>query len=110
MPAFIRIGPHPSPKQGQTARGWAAYRRGSQVLVFWGPIEILQLSLGRTKYVWFRRARLPRRKLYSCRSEQAARRKYKELSKRKMTRSADHNGYVKLPSGSRIRFRKPSSR
>jgi hypothetical protein len=105
MPSFVRVGAHTGPKVKHTARGWQARRIGSKVEIFWGPIDVLQLGLGKTKYVWLRTKKLPRRKVYRCASVAAARRKYTSLRIRKMRRAQGHDGYSPLPNGIRIRRR-----
>ena len=110
MPSFIRVGRHSGPKAGHTARGWQATRRGRRVVVRWGPIKILQVGLGQTKYVWLKRARLPRTKLYRTASVAAARTLYARLKSLKLTNSADHHGYEPLPRGVNIRSRRPAQR
>jgi hypothetical protein len=78
------------------------------VEVLWGPIEVIQLGLGKTKYVWLLTKRLPRRKLYRCASVSAARRKYSALKAKKTINAESHHGYSPLPNGVQIRRRRPS--
>jgi len=110
MPGFVRVGPHRGTTSGHTARGWQATRKGTRVRVCWGPIEITQQALGKTKYVWFKRAKLPRSIVYRCSSETAARRKYAELKALKMKDAQDHHGYRPLPTGTRIRTTRPRAK
>ena len=85
-----------------------AKRYGELVFVEWGPIEVVQVRLGRTKYsVWLRTAKPPRHKVYRCHSAAAARRKYRDLKSLKVVNAKDHHGYKALPAGTRIRIRPP---
>jgi hypothetical protein len=87
MPAFVRIGQHPTPTSKVIARGWSAQRSGRTVVVRWGPIEVVQVKLGVTKFVWVIKRKLPRLKVYRCASKSTARAKYADLKALKTTKA-----------------------
>ena len=102
MPYFIRIGEHAGPAGGVTSRGWFITRYGATVVVRWGPIGVSHVHGPR---FWWHRA--PMSKTYPCRSEGAARRRYKALKALKLVHAAAHHGYKPLPRGVRILVRRP---
>ena len=100
MPFFVQVG-----KNG--SRGWSATRRGTDVIIQWGPIEVLHPSLRRLAYAWVVTNRLPRLKVYRCGSASAARCKYVALKAKKTRIVKHHENYVQLAAGQRIRIRRP---
>lgn len=110
MPALIRVGPHADTRVGHSARAWSVRRSGSRVFVRWGPVNVVQLALGRTRYVWYRSEKLPRLLVYRCRTIAAATRKRRELVNKKLRHGARHDGYVRLPAGTVILLRRPSTK
>jgi len=90
MAYFVRIGPIPTNVSGVGARGYHAFRRGTDVVVIWGGVTV---APGRHFY-W---SQSPQRRTYQKHTVEAARCFLDQIAEERK-----RNKYSPLPRGSRI--------
>ena len=90
MAYFVRIGSIPTNVSGVGARGYQAFRRGTNVVVIWGGVIV-----ARGRYFYWSGS--PQRMTYRKRTVEAARRFLAQVAE-----DRKRNKYSPLPRGSRI--------
>lgn len=101
MPYFVRVGNFAENKGGLGARGYHVYRRGRKVITVWGAITV-----DRARQVRFTWARTTEHKVYTYRSVERAKAKWRAL----VSQRTEREGYERLKPGLKITRTKSSLR